>query len=337
MPFSMLPRIVPYALVPHALALTLVLASAAAASEAAFRSVAPLTEPGQAGVERALQDALGRLLIRVTGRRDATDLAGRFPPAASIVRQYRVVQGSRLEAEFDEAMVRRVLEEADEGIWDGQRPALALWLVVNDGERWLFRPMDSSEGAAMTLDVRIVFSGALSRTLREVSELRGIELRFAPLPDPLGARQCAEQLWTGFFDCLPDTGGEMLMLGRVAIPGAPESIEWNLRENGRWNRVWESDAAEAIHSVTDLLAARFMAMQGPSRSYLLVVSPVPDLKTYVRLRAGLDALGVVRDWRVDGAVSDSLRIRMTSRTAEAPLREALGSLDIPFELIRTES
>lgn len=333
----MLSRIVPYALVLHALALTLALAPAAAASEAPFRSVAQLTEPGQAGVERALQDALGRLLIRVTGRRNAADLLGRFPPAASIVRQYRVVQGSRLEAEFDEALVRRVLEEANEGIWDGHRPALALWLVVNDGERWLFRPLDSSESAAVTLDVRIVFSGALSRTLSEVSELRGIELRFAPLPDPAAARQCAEQLWTGFFNCLPDTGGEMLMLGRVAIPGAPERIEWSLRENGRWNRVWESSAAEAIHSVTDLLAARFMATQGPSRSYLLVFSPVPDLDAYVRLRAGLDALGAVRDWRVDGAVSDSLRFRITSRTAEAPLREALDSLGVPFELSGAES
>jgi len=337
MPFSMLSRIVPYALVPHALALTLVLASAAAASEAAFRSVAPLTEPGQAGVERALQDALGRLLIRVTGRRDAAVLAERFPPAASIVRQYRVVQGSRLEAEFDEALVRRVLEEANEGIWDGPRPALALWLVVNDGELWFFRPMDSSEGAAMTLDVRIVFSGALSRTLSEVSELRGIELRFAPLPDPVAARQCAEQLWTGFFGCLPDTGGEMLMLGRVAIPGAPEAIEWNLRENGQWSRVWEGGGAEAIHSAADLLAARFMARQCPSRSYVLVVSPVPDLEAYARLRAGLDALEVVRGWRVDGAAGDSLRLRITSRTAEAPLREALGSLDIPFELSKVES
>ncbi len=332
----MLSRIVPYALVPHALALTLVLTSAAAASEAAFRSAAPLTEPGQAGVERALQDALGRLLIRVTGRRDATVLMERFPPAASIVRQYRVVQGSRLEAEFDEALVRRVLEEANEGIWDGPRPALAFWLVANDGERWFFRPMDSSAGAAMTLDVRIIFSGALSRTLSEVSELRGIELRFAMPPDPVAVRQCAEQLWTGFFSCLPDTGGEMLMLGRVAIPGAPEAIEWNLRENGRWNRVWESDAAEAIHSVADLLAARFMATQGPSRSYRLVVSPVPDIEAYIRLRAGLDALEMVRDWRVDGAVSDSLRFRIASRTAEAPLREALGSLDIPFELSRME-
>lgn len=322
---------------PQAFALTLVLASAFAAAETPFRSVAPLRDTGQAGVESALQDALGRLLIRVTGRRDAADLLGRFPPAASIVRQYRVVDGSRLEAEFDEALLRRVLEEANEGIWEGERPRLALWLVINDGERWLFRPLESSEGAAKTLDVRMVFSGALSRTLSETSALRGIELRYAAAPDPEAARQCAEELWVGSFACIPETGGELLMLGRVAIPGAPEDIEWSLRENGRWNRVWESGAAEAIHSVTDMLAARFMATQGPTRTYLLVVSPVPDLKTYARLRAGLDALGAVREWRVDGAARDSLKLRITSRTAEAPLREALGSLGIPFELSRVES
>ena len=318
-----------------ALALTLVLACAAAASETTFRSAAPLNDAGPAGVERALQDALERLLVRVTGRRGAAELAARFPPAASIVRQYRVVDGTRLEAEFDAALVRRVLEEADEGVWDGERPTLALWLVINDGERWLFRPLESSEGAARTLDVRMVFSGALSRALSDVSALRGIDLRYAPPPD--AAERCAEALWTGFFACLPDTGAGLLMLGRVAIPSAPEDIEWNLRENGQWMRVWESGAAEAVHSVTDMLVARYMATQGPVRSWLLVVSPVPDLAAYARLKAGLEALGAVREWRVDGAARESLRFRITSRTAEAPLREALGSLGIPFELSRVES
>ena len=323
---------------PQALALTLVLASAAAASEMPFRSVAPLKDAGPAGEERALQDALERLLVRVTGRRGAADLAARFPPARSIVRQYRLVDGNRLEAEFDDGLVRRVLEEADEGVWDGERPTLELWLVINDGERWLFRPLESSEGAARTLDARMVFSGALSRALSDVSALRGIELRYAPPdPDPAAAERCAEALWTGFFACLPETGGGLLVLGRVAIPGAPEDIEWNLRENGQWKRVWESDAAEAVHSVTDMLAARYMATQGPVRAWRLVVSPVPDLAAYARLKAGLEALGAVREWRVDGAARDSLRFRITSRTAEAPLREALASLGIAFELSRVES
>ncbi len=333
----MLSRIVPYALAPHALALTLFLACAAAASEAPFRAVAPLNEPGPAGEESALQDALGRLLIRVTGRRDAADLMGLFPPAARIVRQYRVVEGSRLEAEFDEALVRRVLEEANESVWDGERPALAVWLVLDDGERWLLRPMEFSEGSARALDARGVFSDALNRTLGEVSELRGVELRFAAPLEQVLAPRCLEQLWTGFFDCLPDAGAELLMLGRVAMPSAPEDVEWSLRENGQWGRVWESDAAEAVHTVTDMLAARFMATRGPTRSYLLVVSPVADLKTYVRIRTELDALSAVREWRVDGAVRDSLRFRITSRTAEGPLREALGSLGIPFELSRVDS
>ncbi len=322
---------------PQALALALVLASGVAASEVLFRSVAPLGNSGPAGVESALEDALGRLLVRVTGRRGAADLLGRFPPASSIVRQYRVVDGNRLEAEFDEAMVRRVLEEAGEGIWAGERPALALWLVANDGKRWLFRPPESSRDATLApLDVRAVFSGAISRTLSAVSALRGIELRYALPPDPVAASQCAETLWTGSFSCLPESPGALL-LGRAAIPGAPEEIEWILRENGQWGRVWESDAAEAVHFVADRLAARFMATQGPVRSYLLVVSPVPNLEAYVRLKANLEALAVVREWRIDGAAGDALTFRITSRTAEAPLREALAALDIPFELSRVES
>lgn len=332
MPLSMLLRIV-----PQALALTLLLASGAVASEVQFRSSAPLRDRGDAGIESALEDALGRLLVRVTGRRTAIDLLANFPPASSIVRHWREVEGNRLEAEFDEALVRRVLDEAGEGIWEGERPRVTIWLVVNDGERWFFRPSGFADPTGTTVDVRGVISRALSQALKEVSELRGIGIDFAPQSDVASYGECAEDLWTGFAACLPDGNDEFLILGRVAVPSALDNIEWNLRENGLWRRVWESDAGEAVHTVTDILAARFMATQGPVRSYLLAVAPVPDLAAYEELKEGLARLQAVREWQVDGAAGDSLTLRITSRTAEAPLRDALSTLGIPFELSKMGS
>jgi len=311
-------------IVPFALALTLLLASAATLAETSFSSTAPLPESGQAGVDSALQDALARLLVRVTGRRGAAELADRFPPATSIVRQFRVINGGRLEAEFDEPLVRRVLEEAGEGIWEGDRTRLYLWLVVNDGERWLFRPVGFADTPPQAMNVRNVFSGALSRTFEEVSALRGIEIDFAPVPVPQAAGQCAEKLWIGDFACLPPDDDRLMVLGRVAVPGALEDIEWRLREDGFWQAVWTSDATEAVHRVTDMLAERFMARQGPVRSYVLQVAPVPDLQAYASLKEGLNSLQAVREWQVQGAAGDELTLRITSRTAESPLREAAG-------------
>ncbi len=329
MPLSMLLRIV-----PQALALTLLLASGAVADESQFRSTAPLRDRGEAGVESALEDALGRLLVRVTGRRAAVDLVANFPPASSIVRHWREVEGNRLEAEFDEALVRRVLDEAGEGIWEGERPRVTLWLVVNDGERWFFRPAGPVDPAGTSVDVRSVISRALSEALKETSELRGIGIDFAPQSDAASNGECAEELWTGFVGCLPDANDEFLILGRVAVPSALGNIEWSLRENGLWRRVWVSDAGEAVHTATDILAARFMATQGPVRSYLMAVAPVPDLAAYEELKEGLARLQAVREWQVDGAAGDSLTLRITSRTAEAPLRNALATLGVPFELSR---
>ncbi|MCY3941877.1 MAG: DUF2066 domain-containing protein [Gammaproteobacteria bacterium] len=319
-----------------ALALTLLLASAATLAETSFSSTAPLPDSGQAGVDSALQDALARLLVRVTGRRGAAELAERFPPATSIVRQFRVINGGRLEAEFDEPLVRRVLEEAGEGIWEGDRTRLFLWLVVNDGERWLFRPVGFAD-TPQAMNVRNVFSGALSQTFEEVTALRGIEIDFAPVLDRQAAGQCADKLWIGDFACLPEDDDRLMVLGRVAVPGALEDIEWRLREDGFWRTTWESDAAEAVHRVTDMLAGRFMANQGPVRSYLLQVAPVPNLRAYASLKEGLNSLQAVREWQVQGAEGDALRLRITSRTAESPLREALGSLGVSFELTRTGS
>ena len=334
----MLPRIV-----PQTLALTLFLACAACAAEVSFQSVAPLPDSGLAGREAALQHALERLLVRVTGRRGAAGLADRFPPASSIVRTYREIGGTQLEAEFDEALIRRVLDEAGEWVWEGERPPLALWLVINDGERWMFRPDGSaSQGmaggtppGAVDVSLRGVFRGALTQAFAEVSTLRGIEIDFRPPPGQPVAQECAEAIWTGFFACLPDGGDELLILGRVAVPGALDDIEWSLRENGAWREVWESGAAEAVHRVSDMLAARFMATQGPVRSYLLVVAPVPDLESYEGLKAGLASLQAVREWEVESAAGDALTLRISSRTAEAPLRDALASLGLAFELTRT--
>lgn len=324
-------------IVPFALALTLSLASAATLAETSFSSTAPLPDSSQAGVDRALEDALARLLVRVTGRRGAAELADRFPPATSIVRQFRVINGARLEAEFDEPMVRRVLEEAGEGIWEGDRTRLHLWLVVNDGENWLFRPVGFADTPPQAMNIRNVFSGALSQTFEEVSALRGIEIDFAPVPDRQAAARCADELWIGDFACLPGDDDRLMVLGRVAVPSALDDIEWRLREDGFWRTVWESDAAEAVHRVTDMLAERFMASQGPVRSYLLQVAPVPNLQAYASLKENLDSLQAVREWRVQGAEGDALKLRITSRTAESPLREALGSLGVPFELTRTGS
>lgn len=315
--------------------LVLLLASAATLAQTSFSSTAPLTDSSQAGVDTALQEALARLLVRVTGRRGAAELADRFPPATSIVRQFRVINGGRLEAEFDEPLVRRVLEEAGEGIWEGDRTGVYLWLVVNDGDRWLFRPVGFADTPPQAMNVRNVFSGALSQTFEEVSALRGIEIDFAPVADRQVAGECAEELWVGDFACLPEDDDRLMVLGRVAVPGALEEIEWRLREGGFWRTVWESDAAEAIHRVTDLLAERFMASQGPLRSYLLQVAPIPNLQAYASLAQVLNSLPAVREWQVQGAAGDALRLRITSRTAESPLREALGSLGVSFELTRT--
>ena len=121
------------------------------------------------------------------------------------------------------------------------------------------------------------------------------------------------------------------------MPGALDDIEWRLRDEGFWRTVWESSAVEAVHRVTDVLAGRFMASQGPLRSYLLRVAPVPDLQAYASLQEGLNLLQAVREWQVQGAAGDALTLRITSRTAETPLREALGSLGVSFELSRAGS
>jgi hypothetical protein len=137
----------------------------------------PVADRGEAELARAATEGLAQVLVKVSGSVDVLqrpEIAPALQGARGRVQQYsysRVDAGSgelSARVEFDAAQVRDMLVSAGAPIWTATRPAVLVWLVVEEaGERRFLSPGTHPE---------------LATQLAEGFRRRGVPLRF-PLLD----------------------------------------------------------------------------------------------------------------------------------------------------------
>jgi hypothetical protein len=130
--------------------------TARAADTALFEAEVAVQDQSPAVRTAALRDALGRVLVRVTGQSGvtATD-AGQALLAnpEQLVQQYRYFTESgqeplvlKLWVRFDGDAIREALQQQGIAYWGGERPATLVWLAVEDrGSRYVVSADDASD------------------------------------------------------------------------------------------------------------------------------------------------------------------------------------------------
>ncbi|MCB1859497.1 MAG: DUF2066 domain-containing protein [Gammaproteobacteria bacterium] len=255
--------------------------------------------------EPAFREALGKVLIKVTGSRSILtrgSLTGGLDDAASFVQQFRYRVDSlddsgkephrSLWVSFDKALVDRFLAERRLPVWSENRPAVLVWLGVEArGKRQLFDPERNQperttvEAAAAERGLAMVFPimDLEDQTQMQVADLWGsfesnIRLasqRYAP-EQILTIRMVAAErgLWLGYWS----------LYDREGMP--PQHWE---------NRGGSLDAAlaDGVNRVADILAARFAPLREDRglATVRLHVSGVDDLTQYAELASYLSGLG----------------------------------------------
>jgi uncharacterized protein DUF2066 len=89
-----------------------------------------------ADAQRAVQQAMRVVLVRLTGTRDAvTDpaLSPLVDDAAHFVRLQRTTTGGATQVIFDDLNLRAGIAAAGRSVWDLDRPLLQVWLPPSDG------------------------------------------------------------------------------------------------------------------------------------------------------------------------------------------------------------
>lgn len=279
----------------------------------------------QEGVsDRALLRALDEVLIRLTGRTEPSPVeslglgVGQLDAllqSQQLVRRDRLdeagetVSELRVQAEFDQPAVNRLLRENDMPRWGRERPAILLWMVLEDEE-----------------GVRFAEDPYLEDLVGEQARRLGLDI-VRPLGDALDMAEVAlADVRGGFLDSAQSAArrygaGVIAMLDLRQERGVEEGY-WS----GRWFwRVRERDAgfnrsadvvAEIIESGLRRLAAS-MATRYAVRSHAgesgrarVNVDGIVDAFQFSEVTRYLEGLSVVDEMRIVAARERSMEFEL---------------------------
>ncbi|WP_347402059.1 DUF2066 domain-containing protein [Ectothiorhodospira lacustris] len=281
--------------------------------------------------------ALAQVVVRLTGRRDMLDdsrIVSLLEQAPRHVQQYRYLDGpdeatSLLWVRFDVSAVEQHLLDAGLPVWSGDRPALLVWLGVQDRqERRLVSATDDHPARS-----------ALEHTARE----RGLPLLFPLMDLEDQGRVTLADVMGGFHEPVMDAsrrygpGGVLVArvqpsggrwLARIQLSVGDESVQW--QGDGETQ---EAAMAQAMHQAADYLGKRLAVagLQTDRGGIMVSVSGVSSLADYLRVVNYLGDMAAVSRLRPHGLMSDRALFLLQVRGGARDLERAalLGSTLVP--------
>ncbi|MHA1569210.1 MAG: DUF2066 domain-containing protein, partial [Alphaproteobacteria bacterium] len=265
----------------------------------------PVESQGREERATAIRAALERVLVRVSGRQRVLALPAveaALEKPTRFVQRYRYEQretgpGQKqrvLQVRFDEASINQLLRDNQLPVWGRTRPAILVWLVVDDQRT---RTLLSND---VNSDVR--------RVLEQQARQRGLPLRL-PLYDLADrARLGITDVWGNFEDRILDASSryqvEAVLVGRVYKAADNRwAGRWSLYSEGR-RQDWESGGETltdvmlpGIGQTAEALAQRFAQrslVQIPGQVRIRIAG-IDTLAAYTRAVRYLDSLDVVRE------------------------------------------
>ena len=270
--------------------------------------------------DEAFRRALGEVLVRITGRRDAPGRPEAEPllsNAAAYAQQFRQPASGRLWVAFDGAALERELARLGLPVWGAERPSTLLWIAVDAGGGRRFVVASGAEYEEET---------EIRAELRAAAAARGLPLVF-PLMDAEDRAQASfAEVWGGFEDSIRAAslryGVDKVLVGRLAAED---------RGFGRWTLYgadgaerWNGGVADSVERVADLYAARFAVVSsGTTRTLRLGVAGVESIEDYGRVSRFLGGLTAVESLGVESVDRDQVGFRGALRGEPATLDEAV--------------
>ncbi|MES1943454.1 hypothetical protein PC39_05050 [Salinisphaera sp. PC39] len=254
--------------------------------------------------ETGLREALGRVLVRVTGdpgilRRDEAEAM--LARASAWVQRYGYetaetaatsddVPETTLRARFDGNAVARALREAGLPVWGRERPRTLVLLLV--------------EGEADIVPAR---ADDLLADMRAAAERRGIPLVFPERGGSERRQLRAADLRYGDLSAVNDVaqryGASHILVGRLERVGGAWRGEWTLNRRGETVSEWSDSAggrdallAAAAGRLADSYARRFAVYGGAAADTVVTVAVdgVDAVAAYARIDRYLRGLTAVQ-------------------------------------------
>ncbi len=275
-----------------------------------FRESAVVQNQSDAQRQAAAREALGSVLVRISGTRQvlqngevraAMSRADRYLAQFSYQKNDEVdsAEGFKLEMEFQPRAVLEILKQAQQPVWSSNRPAVLACVAV-------------AQGSGVQL---ITPDSASASVLMEQARRRGVPL----------------QLPVSRVDCSGGANDELVLSGELRVTGGSCDSRWSLPLDGR-DRQWSASGnsldgcvASAVDELAETLSATyaFATVAGASEPLLVRVSGIDDFSDYADVVLMLNSLAMVDAVDVAGVEGGAVDFSLTVGGSAGKLQQAI--------------
>ena len=308
-------------------------APSGAATLTGLYSVTVVPDPGARDQrEAALQAAMAKLLIRVTGSRNAP-LDPALGPLLTEPDKYLSSYGDdrqgRALVGFSRGQVERVLKELGKPVWGQERPLTLLWVAVDDGAggRGVLGAGEATDcGTPATPRMRELLVAVREEIVAAADE-RGLPVAW-PLLDlqDLGAVTCTD-VWGGFEDRIVAASAryraDAVLIGKVRPGTLGNEVEWLFVQGGARQNLPLVGVRDGIDAAADRYAADLATVGGASLT-LLTINNVLTPSDYGRVVSYLERQSILESVDVESLDNGMLRLRVAARGDARVLERVLA-------------
>jgi len=286
--------------------------------------------PTSGDMVAAQSQALGDVLVKVTGKRDILtqpDVVKALAAPGDYVQHYGyqdVGPVKFLKADFNVAKVNALISQSKFSLLGPARPQMALWLVINEGERRIL-PDQSSDGWASAL-----------RTQSQAMGLP-VSIPLMDLDDNMAVN--ATDVWGRFaapiLQASQRYGAEMVVLGKLTPEGDKWSIDWGLygpKAGGELAELTRGSSsgtqAEVAQHFADELAAWLVQnygarISGVASSQTLVVEGLSGIDGMITVQKMLQGMASVTKVTIGKLEGDKVTFDLSLQGDKAELIRGL--------------
>lgn len=274
--------------------------------------------------------AMGELLIRVTGQRDAPT----HPALQDLVRdagRYVVQRGNpdrdNLLVVFDPLGLQDALTLRNQPVWGEERPLTLLWVAMDGGpgERDV---LTAGSAQAPRSGIVAAVADALREELLGVADQRGLPVAL-PLMDAqdLDAVDFVD-VWGLFSERLEPAsaryGPDAILGGRLRVGAAGiETARWTLLRDGSLHPLPGDTVRSGLDGLADLYALEYSSIGGATGARLTVID-VETLDDYGRVISYLEGVSVVQSVHLERLAGTELTLRVEVRGGVRVLNRVLA-------------
>ncbi|MGQ0383491.1 MAG: DUF2066 domain-containing protein [Gammaproteobacteria bacterium] len=275
-----------------------------------------VTVPYTGNNDAAFREALGDILVRVTGRPDAPQLENLAPlvaQASRFVASFRRAGGGQLSVTFDGPAIENAIDSSGLAFWGAERPLTLVFLALDRG------------GGRRSL-VHAGTEGEERARVERAAARRGLPLIWPGPGDDLV--RSLQQAWTGEHAPLIDAsrryGAEGVLIGRATPgPAGAWTVDWTFVAAGLPARTageLEAGPDLAAEHYAGLYASRGAAQRSEQ---VVTVMGIASIEDYARAMQVLSRLAPVRGVAVDEVTPDAVSFLVNVRGDPAALPEAI--------------